>query len=87
VLGCGTAVFDDLFEYMNSLHDLRGLMIPQEGKEAKEIITVIYPGEGGTAIEEGGERRGCDRIEIGEDTIGEERRECDRIEIGEDKIG
>ena len=56
MLGCGTAVFDDLFEYMNSLHDLRRLMIPREGKEAREIITVIYPGERGTVIDIGEER-------------------------------
>jgi hypothetical protein len=47
VLGCGTAVFDDLFEYMKSLEGLRKLMIPGEGRrEAREVITVIYPGEG-----------------------------------------
>jgi hypothetical protein len=45
VLGCGTAVFDDLFEYMKSLEGLRKLMIPGEGREAREVITVIYPGE------------------------------------------
>lgn len=44
VLGCGTAVFDDLFEYMKSLERLKHLMIKRQGTP-KEIST-IYPGHG-----------------------------------------
>jgi glyoxylase-like metal-dependent hydrolase (beta-lactamase superfamily II) len=44
VLGCGTTVFDDLFEYMNSLQSIRRLMVPQEG--GGRAVDSIYPGHG-----------------------------------------
>lgn len=39
ILGCGTTVFDDLSSYMNTLHNLKEILL-------KENITSIYPGHG-----------------------------------------
>jgi glyoxylase-like metal-dependent hydrolase (beta-lactamase superfamily II) len=39
ILGCGTTVFDDLTSYMNTLHNLKEILL-------KENITSIYPGHG-----------------------------------------
>lgn len=44
VLGCGTTVFDDLYEYMNSLQSLRSLMVPKE--RGGRVVDTIYPGHG-----------------------------------------
>jgi glyoxylase-like metal-dependent hydrolase (beta-lactamase superfamily II) len=44
VLGCGTAVFDDLYDYMKSLERLRHLIIKRQGTPKE--ITTIYPGHG-----------------------------------------
>lgn len=44
MLGCGSAVFDDLHQYMESLNLLKNLMIENSDKKDKEIITKIFPG-------------------------------------------
>lgn len=44
VLGCGTTVFDDLYEYMRSLKSLRDLMVPSTDQTT--TIIHIYPGHG-----------------------------------------
>ncbi len=44
ILGCGTSVFDDLYDYMKSLERLKHLIIKRQGT-TKEI-TSIYPGHG-----------------------------------------
>jgi len=46
VLGCGTTVFDDLFEYMKSLEKLRQLIVASHQKGGKEGLHTIYPGHG-----------------------------------------
>ena len=45
MLGCGTTVFDDLHEYMSSLHKLRDLMLPCDGRDEECIVRKIYPGK------------------------------------------
>jgi ribonuclease/clavin/mitogillin len=45
VLGCGTTVFDDLFEYMNSLFKLKNL-ISESLLDEETAIRQIYPGHG-----------------------------------------
>ena len=47
VLGCGTAVFDNLFEYMHSLTMLRSMIIQRNKNPRKsQHIFNIYPGHG-----------------------------------------
>lgn len=47
VLGCGTAVFDNLFEYMHSLTMLRSMIIQRNKNPRKsQHILNIYPGHG-----------------------------------------
>lgn len=47
VLGCGTAVFDDLSAYMQSLEKMRALMICNDAKTATpQMLRNIYPGHG-----------------------------------------
>ena len=43
VLGCGTSVFDDLAEYMQSLEKLKALILI-EGPNGQPVVTSIYPG-------------------------------------------
>jgi endoribonuclease LACTB2 len=59
VLGCGTTVFDDLYDYMNSLKSLRTMMLPSTATiktdQREPVIDTIYPGHGkvikGNALE------------------------------------
>ena len=44
VLGCGTTVFDDLFDYMQSLSALQALLEHHTTTAAADVV--IYPGHG-----------------------------------------
>ena len=41
VLGCGTTVFENLFEYMASLKKLRAIM----SRDPRNTLNNIYPGD------------------------------------------
>lgn len=45
ILGCGTTVFDDLYEYMNSLNKLKQL-VKESSEDENTEIKAIYPGHG-----------------------------------------
>ena len=45
VLGCGTSVFDDLYDYMKSLERLRQVILSSESNSDR-FIQRIYPGHG-----------------------------------------
>ena len=46
VLGCGTTVFDDLFDYMQSLSALQALLEHHHHTTTAAADVVIYPGHG-----------------------------------------
>lgn len=53
ILGCGSSVFDDLHEYMKTLHKLKHLVLESKAEDELTGIDKLYPGHGPILYEKG----------------------------------